>query len=333
MKIMNKTKIESLLREEYANSVVNKQGRRSPITLPDSLELKMSSKGTIHFHFSVASVLKNMQTDDAAFEAWSLILKRWITKVDTIVLKWEEPRLHFLTPAPKQHYQRFLFRVKRFNQLFSWFRIDVANKGSFSQFEVLDGHPYVINAPTKPRTRLKEPIKKISQYGERALETQLVSNDMLRGKLESLLNLSVLNNQLPVCVFKEKKSKPTRIFTGSASAIDIWGLTKDRGTMVVLELKKHGAIMVGIITELLFYSLVMNEVRKGKFKYEEKKSGDFKMIADCKNIHGYTLASRLHPLLDERVFRLINQAMRSSSEPMRFGIIRMNENWTFTKEL
>ena len=56
----------------------------------------------------------------------------------------------------------------------------------------------------------------------------------------------------------DRIAKNTRIFTGGASAIDIVGLSN--GKLSVFELKRPTNIMIGALSELLFYASVTHVV-------------------------------------------------------------------------
>jgi hypothetical protein len=63
-----------------------------------------------------------MQTDASAFEGWALVLMRW-ADVKKITISWQDPRAFIQsdskeTHARSGHYNRFLFRVDRFSEIF-----------------------------------------------------------------------------------------------------------------------------------------------------------------------------------------------------------------------
>ena len=78
----------------------------------------------------------NMQSDNAAFEGWAICLKAWLPEhVERVSLKWDSPNDKLMTPNNKQHYNRFLYRVLRFSQQYSWFSIDDKNKWEVDGFK------------------------------------------------------------------------------------------------------------------------------------------------------------------------------------------------------
>lgn len=77
---------------------------------------------------------------------------------------------------------------------------------------------------------------------------------------KDILGLSsgtTIDRQLPVSLFDATKSNTTGVFTGGKSAIDFWAVDGD--TINVYELKSDNP-MVGIITEIFFYSNYVHDV-------------------------------------------------------------------------
>lgn len=101
------------LRDAY-----NTAGRRA-INLPESIKCTRDNR-TMRIYLDSSCLVKNMQTDSSCFEGWALALKRWLPKdVDLVELSWEIP-----DNVSDPHYQRFLYRLKRFQSLFvDWFKI------------------------------------------------------------------------------------------------------------------------------------------------------------------------------------------------------------------
>jgi hypothetical protein len=81
------------------------------------------------------ATIANMQSNEAAFEAWALALKLW-AGVSHVCLRWEVPQGRPASRNPTKekpmyedvgHYQRFLYRVNAFGELFDWFSIHETN--------------------------------------------------------------------------------------------------------------------------------------------------------------------------------------------------------------
>lgn len=131
-----------------------------------------------------------------------------------------------------------------------------------------------------------------------------------------MLNLKIVNQQLPVGVFLEEIRKKNTLFK---SAIDIWGL-KD-SVFSIFELKYKNS-KIGIVSELLFYIWLMNYVfleKKNKIKYpiQASKSSyrNFNFLFNNKDnineIKGYFLIDILHPLIDDKCLDLINTGLKN----------------------
>jgi hypothetical protein len=74
-----------------------------------------------------------MQDDASAFEAWALVLHRWCGAA-RVELRWESVTVQTdlgrdaaRWPPKALHYQRFLYRLRKFHELFGgeWFRTDL----------------------------------------------------------------------------------------------------------------------------------------------------------------------------------------------------------------
>lgn len=121
--------------------------------------------------------------------------------------------------------------------------------------------------------------------------------------LKQRLSLERVGDHLPVGI---KSSDGNSLFTGGQSAIDLWGLTHD-GTLKLIELKhnrdkndKRRNIKIGIISELILYCNIMDDIRNGKIgKPKDIKIQEERDLYDIKRngIEGVMLATDYHPLL------------------------------------
>ena len=203
----------------------------------------------------------NMQDNDAAFEAWALILHTYcgasvqltldsnveLPDSDGILLSGDKSYTY-------GHYNRFLYRVMKFRkQLCSWFEIlDERLTTAVDQFErALQEYAFCNNSPLAEATEYpskQEPA--VEAAFSRADQTIFAELAEAQG-----FEVSKLYRQLPVCLFQtESKAKPspqTSVFVGKGAAIDLWALTDS--DIVIYELKTNNE-MVGIITELMFYA-------------------------------------------------------------------------------
>ena len=96
----------------------------------------------------------------------------------------------------------------------------------------------------------------------------------------------------------------------------------DKKTLALFELKRPSNIKVGAISELLLYAHIMRDVQTGIFRYpEDHSSGIENKISRSNRIKAFILASRLHPLLDNRdIFKVLDDAYGKHNQ--EFGFIR-----------
>lgn len=68
----------------------------------------------------------------------------------------------------------------------------------------------------------------------------------------------------------------------------------------MFELKRKGNVQLGIISELFFYSTLINDVRLGKVESQHE------LFREVKSINAFFMAPRLHPLLTDKVLKVLN---------------------------
>ena len=134
-----------------------------------------------------------------------------------------------------------------------WFKLSEKLENLKDKFKTyLDSHTFVTSAPDK------EPKKDIANYNLESYVEYLFCDSISAQK--DILGLSsgtTIDRQLPVSLFDATKSNTTGVFTGGKSAIDFWAVDGD--TINVYELKSDNP-MVGIITEIFFYSNYVHDV-------------------------------------------------------------------------
>jgi len=267
------------------------------------LETKEPSKIGFHLENEILKVdmdasspNANMQTDESAFEGWILIIMLRLggrLNIKRVVLHWED-----IDPnRGAGHYSRFIYRVLKFRSRFSeWFDVDSQRMGEVARFQSEHFSSLLINFPKS------ESKQEVGPECEAYLERLFIKQrEIKRGVV-----LEHQNHQLPVGIFEQKISRKTALFTGGKSAIDIWGVRNDE--LWIFELKFGNNSKVGIISELLFYMWVMEDVfLLKKIHYPvltEKKLDiaprDFSELRkrDIKFINGVMLAEKLHPMVD-----------------------------------
>ena len=282
----------------------------------------------------------NMQDNDAAFEAWALILHTYcgasiqlaldnnvnLPDSDGILLSGGRSYTY-------GHYNRFLYRVMKFRKQFPWFEVsDNSLTRAVDQFEQALQDSVFCNNSASIEAAEYPPGQ------EAAVEAAFGRADQpLLAELAQAQGVTVpaLYRHLPVGLFlTESKAKPspqTSVFVGKGASIDLWSLADH--DLLIYELKTNNE-MVGIITELMFYANYVydmfvdrdnkwnpREVRKdhrGRLilwnKYKEKS---------LTGVRAFMLADELHPLITLKVI----EAMKSGC--IQYGAL--NYEWNHAK--
>jgi len=302
----------------------------------DSVDGRLS-KLVMHIHRDKAEggnpcVAKNMQTDAAAFEGWALALKAVFPEL-LVQLDWDAP-----PEANNKHYQRFLYRVHKFKEaFFGWFCVA---RNYEQDLRIKRGGNYVLNVPTKQRDGKSNKQDASTGGSERAVEKQFMRNAQTL-LLAAGMEKGQLGNQLPIGLFEGRVSKLPghAVFTGGASAVDLWAVSEDNTVLSIFELKGSENRKVGVISELFFYAMVIRDIACGEFRFDQKKYDgvvpwppDY-ITRKIRRINAYVLAQGLHPLYeDELVFELLNSSFSMSDHlPVSFGYLKYSDNLEITK--
>ncbi len=273
--------------------------------LPSDYDYSLSKK-TLTLKLTKKGVCKNMQDDCCAFESWAFVLKHYCAKfVDNVVIDWEEP-----DAINDQHYNRFIYRLTRFVQNYDW----------VSTNKRIPPMPSLLycNAPDGEATPKEK--RKIGDEGW--IECEFVEKNMK--------TYDVINHQLPVGLFDGVVSKTTHYTPGQHSDIDIWAIDGDM--LKIFELKRPKNNPLGIISELMFYTNVVNDLLYHNILISEEKAkkavnNGFRSFdkfyevytgkRKINQIKAVFLADELHPLITEDMLVLINDSVRLK----RFNII------------
>lgn len=231
---------------------------------PESIELAYTSPKLVMTLTKEAAGFSNpinMQDTRACFEAWCLIIK---AKTEE---QKKEPKLEIVLDVkdikeadydgklPKNgHWGRFLYRILKFSEQYKyWFELSSTLGKIKDKFQnYLDSHTFVTSAPDK---KPKEDIANSNL--ESYVEYLFCDSISAQKDILNLHSVTTIDRQLPVSLFEGSKSNTTGVFTGGKSAIDFWALNGD--TINVYELKSDNP-MVGIITEIFFYSNYVHDV-------------------------------------------------------------------------
>lgn len=259
----------------------------------------------------------NMQDNAAAFEAWCFIIKAK-TSIDDLKIKLDVEGLTsdmYDKDIPSTgHFGRFLYRILKFKEQYgTWFFLSDELEDMRKNFaDFLSSGKFVNNEPSKEAEDDEDALGT-----EGYVEKRFCDDDSL-GKL--ILGFSgenvVINRQLPVGLFKGEKSDGTAVFTGKKSAIDFWLLYNNE--LNIYELKANNK-MVGILTEIFFYSNYMRDVywhnsletkqnvricntQKTDRSYNKLCNG----IKNITKITGCILSDEFHPLITDAVISIMN---------------------------
>ncbi len=228
----------------------------------------------------------NMQTDDAAFEGWAVCLRAWFPeKIKTVSLRWDIPAVESQNP----HYRRFLFRVRRFAELYDWFTVDATNLGEVENF-IKSFNKLTINS-SNIDPKQKSNLENHTEY-------DFVKKPALAERFKSYYGIDNFDHQLHMGIKKEH----LQYFPGGQSAIDLWG--RSENSITVIELK-CGNNKVGIISELFLYVCVVIDLAKGNIETPsacklEHERLLFTNIKSTTVFHAEMLADEYHPLLENR---------------------------------
>jgi len=255
------------------------------------------------------AIVANLQTNAAAFEAWSLALKVWCD-VDQVELRWQPPE-----DPRNPHYQRFLYRAERFRSLFpEWFSL--GRTDLLSDAAALGSGPFSLNTPGD-RSALEERQKDkaaTDSARESDLEIRLFNSKQFRDHFQ----LDEVSQQFPVGLFLGSVNRKNRIFTGGKSAIDLIGIGD--ATLRLFELKAGDNIPAGILSELLFYTSVMRDALPGsdrkpaRFQFNSAKPRNIlcDSVMSCKRIEAVFLGEAFHPVIGHpEIIRALNGAAKS----------------------
>ena len=201
----------------------------------------------------------NMQDTRACFEAWCLIIKAK-TSNPGLEIELDVDGITVASyPGGKPangHLGRFLYRILKFSEQYKgWFKLSPRLEKLKDDFKTyLDSHTFVTSAPGDEASDNLDDLKNnLESYIEYVFwDSYRAQRDILK-----LDRGAIVGRQLPVSLFEVTKLGANEVFTRGKSAIDFWAL--DGATINVYELKVNNP-MVGIITEIFFYSNYVHDV-------------------------------------------------------------------------
>lgn len=311
---MKTTEIERLLRQGYLNLT----GCKRNIRWPSGMKLQQG-EGNFTLEISPASLCKNMQDDANAFEGWILALRALAYPEAKYTVAFEP------MDAKNPHYQRLLFRLGVFDDLFGQGSDDPWFVLSDRLRDELVGHSrYFLNRPLgalicntggNGRDReVKSLTTSLPTMSEDELELRLSKSGSDAKCLKDAFDTEDVYRQFPVGIFQETVLGGKEIFPAKKACVDLVADGKD-GSFWLFELKKSGNTPLGILSELLFYTALVLDIVAGKIDTSQptdKGCYDHTKLKDKKAIHACFLAPSFHPLLDA-VLPLLNEAYESKA--------------------
>jgi hypothetical protein len=288
------------------------KGEKRAVRLPsDASFVVRGDEGAAHLHLPLSAVCANMQSNAGAFESWCLALRRWCGA--TVSLTWDAPG-----EAANPHYERFLYRLNGFDALFGndWFALsDPTGALTRSKVELNRGRLWLNVGGKKPKAHKERPAD-LNAWTEDHWESHLTHSGVDHLERKFGFGSACKDQQFPVGLFSEcTPSARSAIFPGAKSAIDI--VAVDGQKLWIFELKKSGNVGFGALSELMFYTAVMRDAATGVFCFAEPKRGLSRTsnvtrdkIRQVTEINAVLLTPDLHPLIDDQVLVLLNDACR-----------------------
>jgi len=266
----------------------------------------------------------NMQEDGAAFEAWALFIKAYGgRRVKLSVEKSEDITQNNDEIEKPGHYNRFLYRALKFSEQYGeWFSLsnDLANRVDDYRNKLFGDVMYRNNYPICEATDGNTTENIVESLFANKYKKEL--QQIVKNAADLDINSDKVFRQLPVGLFKNEKSTINMEFTKGHSALDLWAIADQ--DILLFELKTENK-MVGIITELMFYSNYVNDVfiekknnikpytiheiqkREGK---ETINRGYDKLVNpndSFKKIHAFMLTDGTHVLITDKVINEMNK--------------------------
>lgn len=269
--------------------------------LPQGYTYKLEKqKKNLVITLSNKGLKANMQDNESAFESWAIVLRFYLDDIiKTVTIDWDD------LPSNNNnlHFNRFVYRLSKFTQTFEW----AISKKPIPQIPSI----LVCNFPNGGASK----TEKHTVGSEGWIECKYVE--------KYNKNYDVMNHQFPVGIFYDKVSRDTHYTTGGKSAIDIWAIKNN--DLYIFELKKPGNDILGIISELMFYTNVIQDILSHRIQYQYdakckntimnnyRNFGDFYKSyrnGNIQNINAVLLSDTRHPLINPSLLDFINDSAR-----------------------
>lgn len=299
------------------------------------------------YNIYVKKSYANMQDNCNAFEGWALLIKSYFPNAK-IVLDWNtdipiEEDGKDVRSRNYAAYNRFLYRVGKFEKMFSeWFRVSEDKQNKVHDFREKIKTNHVNNRCDSD-----------SAYNLNKGEEHIIEKDFSWEKmnqksfLEKLraqatpIKLKCIFNQLPNGLFEGSVAERNRVFP--TGYFDLWGID-DNDNLCIFELKKPiGNDHIGIVSELFFYAWFAQEYyganinsKSGKWArgYDRLVERSRRLQNAENHVKAYFLVKQFRSGLNEKidnVLELLNSALRDRGVAITFGVVRYDESWLSNK--
>lgn len=290
------------------------------IKFPEHIDFVYGEKIEITLPAETAAI--NMQTDDGAFEGWVLTIYTMLLKAEVKKEIYLDIKEGFEEKGKKSkgHYNRFLYRLRKFKEQFPFAELsDKLSALVGKYYYPVDEEEYC--SFDNSQLVINKPEKEAGCNGKPEIIVEKSFKDNPKMIIEKTLNLSGVSlvdevyRQLPVGIFKDEVSRNTAVFTGGASAIDLWSISKDKSNLCIYELKVKENTKVGIISELFFYANLMFDVYGPNQGFSKSDKGSnlhrgYNNLAGLEKpierVYAYFLIEELHPLINAEVVKLLS---------------------------
>ncbi len=285
----------------------------------------------ITLRFNEDAIKKNMQTDDNAFESWILAMVA-LGKYDPFfhcnysVTFYKLDKSHADAGDEErvewQHYQRFLFRLNQFFELFGtqWFLLNDEDRKLAASSEYFK---YELKCNTGgglrdiPPDMSKIDMDKLSESQLEWFLSKHSKSDRFKNSIPKTFTTGEVYRQFPIGIFKQKVSKECSLFPSGKACIDLVAVGGDDTSFWIFELKKKGNKALGIVSELLFYVAIVGDIITGNIAVDRPKDTDCynpQLLRDKTAINACFLAPDFHPLFLNSIIDILNDAFRLSGK-------------------
>ena len=335
---MKKTVLKEIRKSLIATGVAKRLA--NIVKFPEAIEIRVN-KDIIVIKLSAKAIgmsdtsrfVSNMQKDDAAFEGWAFLIYTHYAKnkgFSTVELDLTEDACTQIKMMCKYkvgytgtrlQYNRFLYRALRFSQQYKeWFALSASLQPYINEFEAYLKSPdiFFTNSIPELEVRIKRTLNP-DNITENDVEDIFANYNWQQEQGANFCKKygGRLYRELPAGLFEGNRAFESRaIFPSHNSVIDLWSC--DANNLNVFELKYDNK-MIGIITELFFYTNYMRDMfcrgRAMNFNCQRTRELGFRGYvhlekASFTKVNGYMLYDKgnLHQAITNEVIDLMNKA-------------------------